>query len=171
MRRRRSAAERIATTQQTMSPGAGGGRSRIVAPEPRPLPKPGTLQVDQTERQFFQWADLTGADYGVQNITAPWYPRYPHTTMTVRVSAVDVDDGNLEVAVGVVNPTGFVDEFHVDMTIASGTPIFAQETFTISVEPSDEENDGWLQVWLTYHGAPGDFPANLGRVGVEVILS
>lgn len=43
MRRFRSLTERVVSAQRTMTPGSGGGRSAIVAPQPRPLPKPETL--------------------------------------------------------------------------------------------------------------------------------
>lgn len=43
MRRFGSALERMARTQRVMTPGAAGGRTPVVSPEPRPLPKPETL--------------------------------------------------------------------------------------------------------------------------------
>lgn len=46
MRRARSAWERFANTQRNMNPGSQGGRTPLIAPEPRPLLEPKVYGVD-----------------------------------------------------------------------------------------------------------------------------
>lgn len=85
MRRWRSLTERLSSSQRTMTPGAGGGRTPLVAPQPRPLPKPETLVA------------------GGNGLPSDWEVVDPNEiTVSMQVLIVDRADG----AYFYVNPTG-----------------------------------------------------------------